>query len=349
MSTPKNVGEPLLSTDGKHRREGQPLLSLSEIDAVYHEPFILSGYRSPCLSWLQCMQHVFVLHNDVINFWTHFIPLLLFVVWFIVLVAHWENFFQVSHYPLMCFWIGACSYTLFSSVAHLFSCKSFLVRTVCFILDYLGIAMYALGSDIAYLFYLSPASSCIYQYKGILISLEVGMSVLATLLCGLSRFYWRDARFVIRAFAFILPYCCALGPYLNRLYACWKYSTDCVPETFFWHMSCVLFCLLLAFFFVTKIPERFYPGRFDRFFHSHQLFHVFAAFLTFVQMYSLPLEVTIRREVLRKVEGASPTWWTTLFPFMCAEVLGLLTVFGLGYLTKIGVLTTNKYRSKKMD
>lgn len=335
--TPPNVAPP-------REKEGQ-LLSWHEIDEVYREPYILNGYRSPTLSWSQCVQHAFVLHNDVGNFWTHFIPFLVWVVWLIALAISWENFFQVYHYPMLCFWAGACSYSLFSSLAHLFCCKSFLVRTVCFILDYLGIAMYALGSDIASLFYLSPTSSLVYRYRNLVISLEVMFAILATLLCGLSRFYWRDLRFVIRATAYVIPYCCGIGPYLHRVCICWFYGTDCVPETFLFHMMGVVFTNLLVFFFVTKIPERFCPGKFDRFFQSHQLFHLCAAALTSLQMYYLPIEVVLRREALLDVEGAIPTWQTTLFPFISAEVIGLGVVCGLGYLTKRGVLTTNKHTS----
>lgn len=321
----------------------QQLLSWDEIEEVYREPFILSGYRPSGLSWLQCVKHAFVLHNDVGNFWTHFMLLPVWVVWLVSLARSREDFFQAYNYPMLCFWAGACSYALFSSLAHLFSCKSFLVRTVCFILDYMGIAMYALGSDIASLFYLNPASSQIYRYRNIVLFVEVAVATFAIFLCGLSRFYWRDLRFVIRAFAYAVPYCFAFIPYLHRLIVCEIYGTDCVPETFMWHMLSVVFANLLTFFFVTKVPERFFPGKFDRFFQSHQLFHLSAAGLTSVQMCFLPMEVRLRKDLLSEVEGAMPTWQTTLFPFVCAEVLGLGVVCGLGYLAKTGVLTTNKY------
>ncbi|XP_041379377.1 progestin and adipoQ receptor family member 3-like, partial [Gigantopelta aegis] len=38
----------------------------------------------------------------------------------------------------------------------------------------------------------------------------------------------------------------------------------------------LIYCLTLTmvFFYSSKIPERFSPGKFDYLFHSHQLFHV---------------------------------------------------------------------------
>jgi len=323
------------------------LLRSNEVDSVYVEPFILSGYRPPRLSWWQCMEHAFVLHNDVGNFWTHFVPFLVWVWWLVGIAVSHENFFQPYYYPMMCFWAGACSYALFSSLAHMFSCKSFLVRTVCFLLDYLGIAMYALGADIASLYYLSSVSSPLLRYTRLFIWLEVLFAVLATFMCSLTRFYWRKFRFAIRTGCYVIPYLFALFPYLHRQYQCIAHGADCVPETFALHMAAVALVNLLAFFFVSKVPERFFPGRFDYLFQSHQLFHVCAAALTTTQMYFLPLEVALRREVLLSAPGGSPSWNTTFLPFGTALVLGVMVVVALGYLTSVGLLTTNKHGQKK--
>ena len=323
------------------------LLRSDEIDAIYVEPFILSGYRPPGLSWWQCMKHGFVLHNDVVNFWTHFVPFLVWAWWIVGSAVSQENFFQPYNYPMMCFWAGACSYALFSSLAHMFSCKSFLVRTVCFILDYLGIAMYALGADIGALYYLSSASSPLLRHTSLVIWLEVLSAVLATFMCALTRFYWRKLRFFIRVGCYVIPYTFAVGPYLHRQWQCYFHGTDCVPETFALHIAAVMFVNLLAFFFVSKIPERFFPGRFDYLFQSHQLFHVCAASLTTTQMYFLPMEMDIRREIVLSVPGGLPSWKTTFLPFGCALLLGVGVVVALGYLISVGLLSTNKHGEKK--
>ncbi len=323
------------------------LLRCDEIDAVYVEPFILSGYRRPGLSWWQCIKHAFVLHNDVGNFWTHFIPFLLWVWWLVAISVSEENFFQPYNYPLLCFWFGACSYALFSSLAHMFACKSFLVHTTCFIFDYLGIAMYALGANIGSLFYVSATSSPLLQNRTWVIWTEAMVAVTGFLTCSLSRFYWKKYRFVVRVGSYAIPYFFGVGPYAHRQALCIFYGTDCVPQTFYFHMAAIVFANLLAFFFVTKIPERFFPGKFDYFFQSHQLFHVCAACLTSVQMYYTPMEMAIRRTVLIEVPGGQPTWQTTFLPFVCALMLGVGMTGCLGYLTYAGVLTTNKNDERK--
>lgn len=325
------------------------LLPRNEVDPVYLEPYILTGYRHSGTSVYQCLQYTLVLHNEMGNFWTHFIPFLVWLAWFWVLATYWVDFSLPYHYPLLCFWAGSCSYALFSSMAHLFSCISFVVRTVCFLMDYLGIAMYALGGGMASLYYLSPSNSPCFSYITFILSIQVCLAVLATLLCGLSRFFWKDYRFFIRVGAYSLPYTCSIGPFLHRMYVCQFHGTDCVPETMFWHVLAIVFTIMLVLFFVTKIPERLIPGRCDIFFQSHQLFHLSTVALTSVQMHFMPMEVKLRRDMMSVVEGAMPSWQTTLLPFVCAEVLGAMVVGLLGFLTWKGFLTTNKYNMSKNE
>lgn len=313
---------------------------------MFTEPYIIHGYRRPHTSFVQCLQYAFILHNDVGNFWTHFIPFIVWVLWFFLLALSWDNFFQPLHYPLMCFWAGSCSYALLSSIAHMFSNMSFQVRSICFMLDYLGIAMYALGGDIASSFYISATSSPFYSHKSIFLCLHVCGAVSSTLFCSLTRFYWSKYRFLIRVSSYLIPYIFAMSPFIHRQSLCWVYGLECVPETFHLHCFAFLFSFLLAFFFISKVPERFAPGRFCIFFQSHQLFHVSAACLTTVQMYFMPIEIVSRREVLSQVEGSMPSWETTFFPFLCGEVVGLVVVAVLGILVCRGILTTNKIKKE---
>lgn len=319
-----------------------PVLHRDRVSPIYHEPFIVDGYRKTGTSALDSIRYAFVLHNDVGNFWTHFIPVLIWVPWLIWLAKTRIDFTDPYYYPVLCFWAGSCSYALFSSMAHLFSNISFLVRSVCFILDYHGIAMYALGGGITGFFHQQSVHSLLYEYKGIMLTFEVALAVNATLFSGLSRFYWKDYRFVIRTLSFVLPYLAAVGPFTLRLLTCLTTGEECVHETIPFHLLGFLLTFLLTFFFVTKIPERFAPGRFNIFFQSHQLFHVTAAIQTSIQMYMLPLDAQLRRESLRHITGATPNFYNTFLPFLFAELFGIVIVVILGVLIAKGVLVSNK-------
>ena len=61
-----------------------------------------------------------------------------------------------------------------------------------------------------------------------------------------------------------------------------------------------MFTFLLVFHFVTKIPERLAPDKFDIFIQSHQLFHVFAALAMTNQLTVIMIDSKARRDVLTK-------------------------------------------------
>jgi predicted membrane channel-forming protein YqfA (hemolysin III family) len=91
-----------------------------------------------------------------------------------------------------------------------------------------------------------------------------------------------------------------------------------------------------VFFFVSKIPERLAPGRFDIFPHSHTLFHISAIALTSIQMYVFPKDSQIRKTQL--LEKISPSFMTLILPFLVMICVGLVQVLFLAFLLVRGVL-----------
>ena len=319
------------------------LLHRSKVPPVYREPFILDGYRKTDTTFTYAFKAIFRWNNDVGNFWTHFIPFCIFFLWLPVEWTLRTDFTDPYFYPFACFWVGACAYSLFSSVAHLFGCVSFKVRSICFFFDYLGIALYTLGGGMVAYFYHLPQNSVLYQYKYPLLAYEVLLAVTATLVTGLSRFYWRRYRFVIRVLAFLLPYINTASPIGVRiLTVCLPTGKECVMETLFHHIICEILTLVLTFFFISKIPERFAPGKFDYVFQSHQVFHVTAAVQTVLIFYMIPIETAVRREGLSKYEVIKPDLFTTFAMYGAAIVGCLVVVLTLSVLVMKEVLKPNK-------
>lgn len=102
----------------------------------------------------------------------------------------------------------------------------------------------------------------------------------------------------------------------------------------------------MAFFFVSKLPERLAPGRFDFFFHSHQLFHVAAAIVTTFQFYMIPIDAYLRREALTRDPAMLPSIATTLLPFGFVLLVGLAIIAVLGSLVVKRVIISNKVSLK---
>ena len=318
-----------------------PLLHRSQVPVVYREPFLIDGYRQHDCSYLQCLKYCFVMHNDVGNFWTHFLPPFVWLPWLYVL-SRSIDFTDPYFYPLLCFWIGACSYSLFSSLAHALGCKSATVQTVGYMLDYHGISIYGFGGGIVSFFYLQPSSSTWAEYKWPFLILSMIFAVSATFMCSSTRFFWHEHRFVLRILSFVLPYLTTSAPFAYRLKVCVTTGNDCVVEILPFHFVAVVLTIIHIFFYVSKIPERFAPGKFDFIGQSHQLFHISGSLLTSTYLYLLPLEAVLRKGPLsRLTQQLSPDVYSTFIPYLVVEVLGLITVAIFGILMSKRVLISN--------
>lgn len=323
--------------------EEKKLLSKSEVPALFHEPFIESAYRRPFCGPVQCIKYAFTLHNDVGNFWTHFITFVAWSVWFTFVIKE-EDLSSDYYIPLVCFWIGSCSYAMFSSLAHLFSPLSEVVYHVCFMLDYCGISLYVYGGGVAYYYYERPLTMSFYNWENLNIAIQVIITIGGLFLSCMSRYFWGRYRYSIRALAFSPPFFINLTPLILRWLEC--HGEECIPDSYWYHGWGILATCLLVFHFVSKIPERFAPGKFDIFIQSHQLFHIFAAMATTNQLIVILMDSRRRQDVLTtnaQVTGVFPS--KKLYHlFLMLLVINLCIVFVLGVLLKKGIVKSNKQR-----
>lgn len=328
---------------------GSQLCERKDISPVFWEPYIHSGYRRPGYSFLGCVKYVFVLHNDVGNFWTHFIPLWVWLGWLVAL-SRSIDFTDPFWYPLLALWFGGMSYALGSSVAHAFGCRSINDRQIFFMVDYHGITMYSLGACLAYTYYERPLTmfGWIFSYRKTLLAVHVLIAINSTLMCCLTRFFCVKQRYVLRLSSYILPYIVGLSPYILRQIVCVRTGDEqeCLSPTILHHLVAFSTSLIMAFFFVSKLPERLAPGRFDFFFHSHQLFHVAAAIVTTFQFYMIPIDAYLRREALTRDPAMLPSIATTLLPFGFVLLVGLAIIAVLGSLVVKRVIISNKVSLK---
>lgn len=323
------------------------LFDRKEIPSLYHEPYILGGYRRPSSSAWECFKYTLNLSsNDALNFWTHFVPFWVSLALFLR-ASQSIDFLDVHYSPLLCLWAGTLAYLLCSSVAHLFACMAEEVRHVCFMIDYSGISLYAMGGCLATFYYLQSLDGLYYRFKWPLLIGDTILVVMATVVSSLSRFFWRKHRFVIRMTAYLLPYLTGVLPYASRVLAgCFWYGNDCI-ETLHGHLLGNIFSLAMAFFYVTKIPERFYPGKFDTVCQSHQLFHLCAFGLSFVHMSVCPRDATLRAGELSLGDPRRPDFSSTILLFGMALCGCLVCVCVIGYLVFKGHVRLTE--SKKVE
>ena len=225
------------------------------------EPFILSGYRPVGTSLTVCVKSAFKIdNNEFINFWSHFIPSLLWAYWLLTNKIH--VFHTHKYLPLLCIWLGGISYTFFSSFAHLFNSFSDKSRHFCFFVDYTGIALYEMGSIIVGYYYYRPLNTPIFQYEYTYMAVSTVVTLSVVPISCLSRFFWHKQRYLIRSIAFSQPLIWVCIP-IAYLYLCADGSHLFLYTNSKMRVVLVILNLLLFVLFVCKLPERLYPGKFD--------------------------------------------------------------------------------------
>uniref|UniRef100_A0AAY5EZF9 Progestin and adipoQ receptor family member 9 n=1 Tax=Electrophorus electricus TaxID=8005 RepID=A0AAY5EZF9_ELEEL len=252
-------------TMNKRRRVAPLLLKPAGRDASpVTENFILSGYRFPDYSLLQCLVSAFRPTNETGNFWTHFLPIFVFAFHFLE-IFEWEGaptpgdpFF----YPAWNYFIGVFYLLLASSLAHLLNSMSLIIREICFFVDYGTISAYTLPSLTFYI-----PCSCL-------------VAIICVMTCCNTRQRWRRYRYAVRTLVFLLPFFISSTPVFYRLLSplpsppCPTLPAPPPPPTMasFFYRHC-FWLLVSALFNISKVPERFSPGNFDIWGHSHQWFH----------------------------------------------------------------------------
>ncbi|MEE6528255.1 hypothetical protein FKM82_030354 [Ascaphus truei] len=306
-----------------------PLLRWDEVPADFVECFILSGYRRLHLPGQACLASIFQPTNETLNFWTHFLPLVLFVSKFYLLFSAAE---LPGHHPallpLWCYASGVLLTFAMSCTAHVFSCRSLRLRAAFFFLDYASISYYGFASTVAYTYYLLPGlrlldpavmtpylqslgwhrvdyPAVLGLYGALVLPVAFALAVTCTVACCRSRAEGCAYPFAVRTFVFAMPLSMACPVMLESLLFDLSGRNPtlfvCFYRRYFW-------LLVAAFFNVSKIPERIQPGRFDIVGHSHQLFHIF----TFLSIYDQMRYVEQGLEQFLRAPPSAPTFRGTV-------------------------------------
>ena len=152
----------------------------------------------------------------------------------------------------------------FSAAYHLFFPRNPKWYSILQRLDYAGIAVLIGGSaflTIRYGFYCHPRLQYFY-WALVSVMCAAGLAV-SVVLGGVTP--------AVRAGSFVLMGACVGLPVVHMFFLRQQPDFPIMGGS----IICIAFLYVLgAVLFATKIPERFFPGRLDTWFHSHQIFHV---------------------------------------------------------------------------
>ncbi|KPL97246.1 progestin and adipoQ receptor-like protein [Sarcoptes scabiei] len=259
-------------------------------DYLRFNPWILSGYRSANLTTYGCLCSIVSLHNETINIITHLVPL-------IYLIFNYSTIFHpklFDSYLTYCHVIGCYSPWIGSSIYHIFMNhhrgKSIYSRLLQ--IDMVGIwitqTFGALTTINASLKELSDP----IRNRLVIIYLLLSLYALHKGL-NASIAWQRPCSFfllvLIRALCFVVR----ISTHHHRSMLDLNSSNN-LGHIYWYVIGQELWPIIGACIAVLRIPERFFPGRFDLIFNSHNImhclvllggFHMHIAFLNDIQYF----------------------------------------------------------------
>ena len=236
--------------------------------------YIIGSYRPLVLSFCGCFASIFKLHNETWNIWTHLLGFLFFVGLTSGELAGMFEGVNIYDLPLLeqvmlfLFLVGTMVCFLCSTLFHIFQSHSLNISLFFSRLDYAGIAFLITSSSIPAYYY---GLYCSIVAKWIHISIIAtlcGGCVTAILRKKFNTPQYRMIRFVgfslfglYGAVPFVHIYMRDGYTYSSNAYSLW--GIVAMAATYIGGGA------LYAF----RIPERFWPGKFDVWASSHQIFH----------------------------------------------------------------------------
>ncbi|KAI0223902.1 Adiponectin receptor protein [Lamellibrachia satsuma] len=252
--------------------------------------FLIKGHRPPLNSFYACFKSIFRIHTETGNIWTHLLGFVAFIAiatYFLTrptLEVQWQEKAVFS-----AFFVGAILCLGFSFTFHTVFCHSERIGRFFNKLDYCGIALLTMGSFVPWLYY---SFYCRTEPKIAYMALIFILGTISIIVSMWDKFAEPKYR-PLRAGVFI-----ALG--LSGVIPAMHYV---ITEGFYqavnfaalgWLVLMAILYIAGAVIYAVRIPERIWPGKFDIWFQSHQIFHVFVVAAAFVHFHGISKIATYR-------------------------------------------------------
>uniref|UniRef100_A0A914VMM5 Adiponectin receptor protein n=1 Tax=Plectus sambesii TaxID=2011161 RepID=A0A914VMM5_9BILA len=259
-------------------------------DWLQDNEFLHTGHRPPLPSFGACFKSIFALHSETGNIWTHMFGCAAFIgtaAWFLTRPATEVQWQEKMIFSI--FFLSAITCLGMSFAFHTVSCHSISVGKLFSKLDYVGISLLIMGSFVPWIFY---GFYCRQQPKITYIAMILVFGVAAIIVSLWDKFSTPRFR-PLRAGVF-----CAMG--LSGVVPAVHFMiTDGLrtlidEAAFHWLLLMAFLYLAGAALYATRTPERFFPGKCDLWFQSHQLFHMCVVVAAFVHYHGIS-EMAVNR------------------------------------------------------
>lgn len=284
-----SAADALLETakDVEHRIEDALLMLWDELPHWRRDNhFIHSGYRTTSNSYRRSFWSIFYLHNEFVNIWTHLLGAISFTIggFFLhsVIAPRYESASESDVLVFTCFFLGAFCCLGMSATYHTLCNHSPEVAKWGNKLDYTGIVFLIVGSYVPTMYY------GFFCYPNLL-TFYLSMICLLGLGCIAVSWFehfrtpaWRP----YRATMFVGLGASGVVPIIHAL-TFNSFSQLDERMGLRWVMLQGALYIFGAFLYAVRWPECRYPGRFDIWGSSHQLFHVLVVLAGATHLYGI--------------------------------------------------------------
>ncbi|XP_026885487.1 progestin and adipoQ receptor family member 3a isoform X2 [Electrophorus electricus] len=236
-------------------------------------PYITDGYRAYLTSRL-CIKSLFILSNETVNIWSHLLGFLLFfllglydMIAVLPVIGATREDYVIYSIGLFCYQV--CM--LCSVGYHLFCChRSEKTSRRWMALDYAGISIGTLGCYVPGIFY---AFYCNNYWRQVYLVMVLAMT-LGLFFAQIHPHYltkqWQKLRSVI--FCSVAAY--GLVPTLHWIWLSGGFGSAVVQVFAPRVLVMYLFAAAAFVFYLSKVPERYFPGQLNYVGSSHQVWHI---------------------------------------------------------------------------
>ncbi|XP_050302889.1 adiponectin receptor protein isoform X2 [Anthonomus grandis grandis] len=233
--------------------------------------FLQRGHRPPLPSFRACFKSIFRIHTETGNIWTHMLGCVAFIGIAIYFLMRPTLEIELQEKIVFgAFFAGAIICLGCSFIFHTVNCHSRFVGKLFSKLDYCGIALLIMGSFVPWLYY---GFYCHFKPKVIYLSVVCALgvtSIMVSLWDKFSESGWRPFRagvFMTFGLSGIIP--------AIHFGVVEGWFTHVSQKSLGWLILMGVLYIVGAMLYALRVPERWFPGKFDIWFHSHQIFHVF--------------------------------------------------------------------------
>lgn len=251
-------------------RNGQELITYEHLPAFFrNNEHILSGYRFiPVENWQALLRSAFQIHNETGNIHTHLWGLAAIVPLFWPSKGLDDQTTPMDRLVQTVYLAAAAKCLTLSVSWHVMagcSDRKWFERFAC--VDYTGIAWLVAASiwtTVYNCFYCQPNLALFYSFTTLIVGLAGAILPWAEWFNRRENRVWRISVFLTMCFTALAPF--SHAAFEHGLVKTVSFFSPIFPSLAFYVGGLV--------FYATQFPERWRPGRFDTWGHSHQLWHI---------------------------------------------------------------------------